>query len=321
MTAVDRSGRTRRAWLLAAGASALPVLSVLSSPLARAAPSTGRPLRLVASFSILADLVRELAPPQAEVTALVGPEADTHAYSPTPADARRLVDADLLFVNGLGFEGWLPRLREAASASLPMVTAADAIEPLRRGPMPDPHLWHDPARVRQVAQLLSQSLQRRVPDRAGLLRERLADFLVRLDRVDAEARRRLQALPEGQRRFYTPHGGYAYLAAAYGLDMVTPLAATGADLEPSAAAVARLVTLLRKTGVRAVFVDALRDERLMRQIAQDSGAVVARKRLHGDALTRPGGEADSWLALMSHNTRALAEALGAPMPGTPGERT
>ncbi|MGY0196483.1 metal ABC transporter solute-binding protein, Zn/Mn family [Leptothrix sp. BB-4] len=321
MTAVDRSGRTRRAWLLAAGASVLPVLSVQSLPMARAASSSGRPLRLVASFSILADLVRELAPPQAEVSALVGPEADTHAYSPTPADARRLVDADLLFVNGLGFEGWLPRLREAASASLPMVTAADAIEPLRRGPLPDPHLWHDPARVRQVAQLLSQSLQRRVPDRAGLLRERLADFLVRLDRVDADARRRLQDLPEGQRRFYTPHGGYAYLAASYGLDMVTPLAASGADLEPSAAAVARLVTLLRKTGVRAVFVDALRDERLMRQIAQDSGAVVARKRLHGDALTRPGGEADSWLALMSHNTRALAEALGAPMPGTPGERT
>ena len=201
------------------------------------------------------------------------------------------------------------------------MVAADAIEPLRRGPLPDPHLWHDPARVRQVAQSLSLSLQRRLPAQAGLLRERLVDFLSRLDRVDADARRRLSALPEGQRRFYTPHGGYAYLAAAYGLQMITPLVASGAELEPSAAAVARLIKLLRQTGVRAVFLDALRDERLMRQIAQDSGAVVARSRLHGDALTRPGGEADSWLALMSHNTRALAEALGAPMPGTPGERT
>lgn len=314
MSWLDARRSSRRRCLQALGGALWggPLAGSLGRVDAHAATPPGRPLRLVASFSILADLVRELAPPQAEVSALVGPEADTHAHVPTPADARRLVDADLLVVNGLGFEGWLPRLREAASASLPMLTAADAIEPLRRGPLPDPHLWHDPARVRQVAQMMSQSLQRRLASQAGLLRERLADFLIRLDRVDAEARRRLSALPEDRRRFYTPHGGYAYLAAAYGLDMVTPLASSGADLEPSAAAVARLVTLLRKTGVRAVFVDALRDERLMRQIAHDSGAVVARDRLHGDALTRPGGEADTWLALMAHNTRALADALAAP---------
>ncbi|RZS53214.1 metal ABC transporter solute-binding protein, Zn/Mn family [Sphaerotilus mobilis] len=317
MTAGRTAGPSRRAYLggLAAQVALASLVASGVTPISRAAtpaPLPNRPLRLVASFSILADLLRQLAPPDAEVHALVGPEADTHAHAPTPADARWLAQADLLVANGLGFEAWLPRLREAAAAALPMVSAADAIEPLRRGALPDPHLWHDPARVRQVAQLLSLTLQRRIPAQAGLLRERLADFLMRLDRVDADARARLTRLPDDQRRFYTPHGGYAYLAAAYGLDMVTPMASTGADLEPSAAAVARLVTLLRKTGVRAVFVDALRDERLMRQIAQDSGAVVARSRLHGDALTRPGGEADSWLALMAHNTRALADALRGP---------
>jgi zinc/manganese transport system substrate-binding protein len=131
MSRPDLHRSSRRRCLRALGGALLggPLAGSLGNVDAHAATPPGRPLRLVASFSILADLVRELAPPQTEVSALVGPEADTHAHVPTPADARRLVDADLLVVNGLGFEGWLPRLREAASAARALARSAPVARP------------------------------------------------------------------------------------------------------------------------------------------------------------------------------------------------
>lgn len=280
---------------------------------ARAQSAKAPPLRLVASFSILADLLRQIAPPDAEVSALVGPEGDAHSYAPTPGDVKRLAAADLVAINGLGFEGWIERLVKASGYRGVLQVASAGLVPRQVGATPDPHAWHDPANARLYVRNLSAALQALRPAQAASVRERTDAYLQQIDRFDQGARTRLGAIPESGRRVITSHGGFGYLGGAYGLEFLSPLGWRN-DQEPSAAAVARLIAQIRKLQVRAVFIDSLKDSRLMQQIARDSGAVVGGQ-LHGDALTRPGGEADSYLRLMEHNVATLASALGtAPAP-------
>jgi zinc/manganese transport system substrate-binding protein len=171
----------------------------------------------------------------------------------------------------------------------------------------DPHAWHDLGHARHYAARIAAALQRLRPGAAAVIGARAAAYDRRLQALDGERRRRLADLPAEARRVITAHGGWGYLGQATGLEFIAPLG-WRTDAEPSAAAVARLIALIRQRQVRAVFIDSLRDDRLMRQIATESGAVVG-GRLYGDALSRPGGEADSFVRLCEHNLDTLARAL------------
>lgn len=301
----------------------LPLASVGTITPARASGADGL---VMASFSLLADLCRELAPPALEVQSLVGPDADAHVYEPRPADVQRLARADLFVVNGLGFEGWLERLAKVAGGRATRVIASEGITP-RRGAAPgadhghthghahgpaaaDPHAWQHPAHLRRYARTIAAALSRRWPMHAAEVQRRLADWLARLDQVERDARGWLAAVPRAQRRVVTSHDAFAYLGEAYGIDF---LAAHGwaTHSEPSAATVARLIRQIRKEGVRAVFVENISDPRLVERIAREGGAQVGGT-LYSDALSRAGGPADTLLHLHAHNLRTLAQALGSP---------
>ncbi len=299
--AARRPEPARRRFL---GAAAL---AGLAAALGAGRAGAGAPLRVVATFSILADLVQSIGGDAVAVTSLVGPDGDVHVFEPSPRDARRLRQADLVVENGLHFEGWLPRLLEASEFRGPVVVAADGIAARTSRGAIDPHAWQDPSLARHYVDVLSRALQRAVPDQASAIAGRTARYAAQLDELGRDARRRFDAIPRANRRAITSHDGFGYFGAAYGIDF---LAAEGwsTDAEPSAADVARLIGQIRSTGIRAVFVENISDPRLVQRIAAEAGVHVGGV-LYSDALSRPGTEADTYLKLFGHNASTIAAAL------------
>ena len=279
-------------------------LLTLCPTIGRAQAATGR---IVVSFSLLADIVRQIAPPAFEVQALVGPDADAHVFEPRPADARRLAEADLVVVNGLGFEGWIDRLIKASGYRGTVVVASRDVQPRSVGGGIDPHAWQDLARTQRYGATLAAALVDRWPAQAAVVRQRAADYDARLAALDADVRQRLAAVPREQRRVITSHDAFGYFGAAYGVDFLAPQG-WNTHSEPSAAAVARLIQQIRQQRVRALFVENISDPRLLERIARDSGARLGGT-LYSDALSAPGGPASTYLDLFAHNARTIASAL------------
>jgi zinc/manganese transport system substrate-binding protein len=266
--------------------------------------------RVVASFSILADMAQQLAPAGVQVTALVGPDADAHVYEPSPADGKRLVQADLVLINGLGYEGWIERMVKVSGYRGTVVVATAGIQPRAEGHHNvDPHAWQDLALARRYAHNISAAFAQRWPGRRDEIAQRNADYVARIDSLDAQVRDWLGAVPREQRRVITSHDAFGYFAAAYGVDFQAPQG-WNTHSEPSAAAVARLIRQIRSEGVRAIFIENISDPRLVERIAREGGARIGGT-LYSDALSKPGGPAATYLQMMEHNARSLAAALQA----------
>jgi len=296
---------SRRSLLIAAAA-----LGTLSAAGVRAQGGAQGGARIVASFSLLADMARELAPAGTDVTALVGPNSDAHVFEPGPADGRRLARADLVIVNGLGFEGWIDRLVKVSGYGGPVVVASAGVKPHGFGRYPDPHAWQDLAHARQYVLNLVAAFVDRWPERQAEIRARGVDYLARIDQLERRVRERLEAIPRTQRRVLSSHNAFGYFGRAYGVDFIAPQG-WNTHSQPSAAAVASLIRQIRGQEVRAIFIENISDPRLIRSIAQESGARVGGT-LYSDALSAPGGSADTYLKMIEHNARTLAEALTAP---------
>jgi zinc/manganese transport system substrate-binding protein len=290
---------TRRQWLVLAGAAAL------SS--AVDAQTAARPLRVVASFSILADLVANVGGPDVEVHALVGRDADAHVFQPAPADVKRVAQADLVVVNGLHYEGWLTRLVQTAGFKGPVLVCSDGLTPRRTGADPDPHAWQDLASAHHYVARIRDTLVQARPAQADALRRRAAEYTAQIDALDRQVRADFAALPADRRRVVTSHDAFGYFAAAYGIEF---LAAQrwNTDSEPSAADVARLIRQIRAQRAAALFVENISDPRLVQRIAQETGAVVGGT-LYSDALSAPGTAADTYLKLFRHNAQTLLAGL------------
>ncbi|MCK6431689.1 MAG: zinc ABC transporter substrate-binding protein [Burkholderiaceae bacterium] len=264
--------------------------------------------RVVASFSILANMAQELAPAGVQVIPLVGPDSDAHVYEPSPADGRRLAQADLVLINGLGFEGWIERMVKVSGYRGPVAVASRGIQPRSGGHHDvDPHAWQDLALARRYAANISAALTQRWPGQRDEIARRNADYVARIDQLDARVRQWLGAVPRAQRRVITSHDAFGYLGAAYGVDFLAPQGWT-THSEPSAAAVARLIRQIKKERVRAIFVESISDPRLVERIAREGGARIGGT-LYSDALSKPDGPAATYLQLFEHNARSLAAAL------------
>lgn len=264
--------------------------------------------RVVASFSILADMARELVPAGVQASALVGPDSDAHVYEPSPADGKRLAQADLVLVNGLGFEGWIERMVKVSGYRGTVAVASQGIQPRSGGHHDiDPHAWQDLALARRYAANISAALAQRWPGQRDEIERRHADYVARIDQLDARVRGWLSAVPRAQRRVITSHDAFGYFGAAYGVDFLAPQG-WNTHSEPSAAAVARLIRQIKQDGVRAVFIENISDPRLVERIAREGGVRIGGT-LYSDALSAPGGPAATYLQLFEHNARSLASAL------------
>lgn len=281
---------------------------ILAALIVSVLPARAEPLQVVASFSILADLVRNVGGDRVAVTSLVGPDSDAHVYSPTPADAKKIADAGLIVVNGLGFEGWLPRLVQSSGGKATIITASTGIAPLRLGSAADPHAWQSVNNAKIYVANIGAALAAADPSAAEQFRKNTQAYLEKLDALDREVREAVAKLPSDRRKVISTHGAFGYFAAAYGIEFIAPLGVS-TESEPSARDIARIITQVRQAKIPAVFLENVIDPRLMQRISAETGAKVGGT-LYSDGLTGEKGDAPTYIDIVRHNIRALTRALG-----------
>jgi zinc/manganese transport system substrate-binding protein len=267
-------------------------------------------LKVVASFSILADLVANVGGERIDLATLVGPDGDAHVYTPTPADAQRVGAAKLVVVNGLGFEGWIGRLAKASGSKAAVVEAATGAAALKESGAEhavDPHAWQDVANAKIYVANIREALIGADPAGRAVYEANAAAYLAELDALEREVVATIARIPAERRRAITSHEAFGYFERAYGIDFVAPQGVS-TDAEASAKDVARIIRQIRKEAIPAVFVETISDPRLARRIAEETGARIG-ERLYSDALSGPDGPAATYIAMMRHNIRALAAAL------------
>lgn len=264
-------------------------------------------LNVVASFSIIGDFVRNVGGDRVSVTTLVGPDGDAHVYAPTPADAKRVAEAKLVVVNGLGFEGWLSRLLKSAGGKAVVVTATSGIAPVKRGSQADPHAWQSVANARIYVTNIRDALAAASPADAEAFKANANAYLAELDALDREVRDAIAKIPESRRKVISTHDAFGYFAAAYGVQFVAPLGVS-TESEASARDVARIITQIRSAKIPAVFLENVTDPRLMGRIAAETGARLGGT-LYSDSLTGEKGDSPTYIAMVRHNIKALTSAL------------
>ncbi|WP_457796079.1 metal ABC transporter substrate-binding protein [Methylocystis sp. S23] len=286
---------TRREFL-ATGAAAL------------AAPAlAGERLPVVASFSIIGDLVTEVGGDRISVTTLVGADGDAHVYQPTPADGRKIAQAKLIFINGLGFEGWLERLVAAAKSKGTVVTLGKGVAARPGEEGTDPHAWQDVANAKIYVAEIRDALAAADPQGAEAYQARASAYLDRLEALDAEIVKALDAIPKERRRVVSTHDAFGYFSARYGVEFIAPQGVS-TEAEASVRDIARIIDAVKRNKVGAVFLENVSDPRLAKRIAAEAGAKVGGT-LYSDALSEPKEGGANYIDMMRHNVRELTKAL------------
>jgi len=262
---------------------------------------------VVASFSILGDFVRNVGGERVAVTTLVGPNGDAHVYTPTPADAKKVANAKLVIVNGLGFEGWLPRLVKSSGGKAVVVTATQGIMPRELGSHEDPHAWQSVANARIYVANIRDALAKADPAGSDIYKANAEAYLAKLSALDAEVKAAVATIPAAHRKVISTHDAFGYFAAAYGIEFIAPQGVS-TDSEPSAKDIAVIITQLKISKIPAVFLENIADPRLMRRIAAETGAKIGGT-LYSDSLTAENGDAPTYIDMVRHNIKALTSAL------------
>ncbi len=286
-----------------AAAALLPSMALAQTP---------TPIKVVASFSILGDLVKQVGGDHVSVDVLVGPGADAHVFQPTPAQARQVAQAQVVLSNGLGFEGWMGRLLKTAGYKGQQVVASQGITPQTEAEHAghgdvDPHAWQNPRLVTTYVANIANGLCAADKAHCDSYRRHAAAYTTQLQGLDAEITAAWAAIPAAQRKVITSHDAFGYYAKAYGVTFLAPQGIS-TESEASAKGVARLVRQIKKDNVKALFVERISDPRLIEQIGRETGVRPAGE-LFSDSLSPPDGQAGSYLSMMRANTTALTQAV------------
>jgi zinc/manganese transport system substrate-binding protein len=269
-------------------------------------------LKVLATFSILGDFVKNVGGDRVEVATLVGPNSDAHVYAPAPADAKKVADAKVVIVNGLGYEGWMSRLAKASGSKAPVVVASKGVKE-RKAPGghghggADPHAWQSVANAKVYVANIRDALIAADPAGKAAYEANATAYLGKLDALDADVKAAVAAIPADRRKIISTHDAFGYFQQAYGVEFIAPQGVS-TEAEPSARDVARIITQVKKQKIPAVFLENIADPRLMERIAHESGARIGGK-LYSDALTDAKGDAPTYLDMMRHNIKQMSAAL------------
>ncbi|MGB7098880.1 MAG: metal ABC transporter substrate-binding protein [Xanthobacteraceae bacterium] len=301
-----------RRLLLTAGFAA--VIAALTVTPAATQETQASKIKAVATFSILSDLVRNVGGDRVDVTTLVGPNGDAHVYSPTPGDARKLAAANIVFINGLGLEGWMTRLVAASGTKAPMIVVTKGITPRhmqdedKSGRTPiDPHAWQSVDDAKIYVANIRDGLVAIDPAGKTTYDANAAAYLTKLDELESAVQAAIDSIPADRRKIITTHDAFGYFGAAYGMAFIAP-EGVSTEAEPSAKDVARIITQIKKQKIPAVFLENISDPRLMAQIARETGAIIGGT-LYSDALSEPHGPAATYIDMMRHNVHEFTKAL------------
>lgn len=295
------------------------IQTVLAACLGLAGFAVAAPMPVVASFSILGDIAKQVGGERVAVTQLVGADQDAHVYQLTPKDIRTLGQAKLVLLNGLGFEGaQLERVVKQGTAPYAMVTKG--IKPLsakahddhdhdhnhNHGGL-DPHVWHDPVLMQAYAANVAKALTFADPQGKAYYQQRLTAYQNRLKELNLWAVAQFKPIPVAQRKVLTAHGAFAYLGKRYQVEFVAPQGVS-TESEASAKTVANIIRQVKRDHIKAVFVENIKDKRLIERLSRETGVKV-QGALYSDALSGPKGPAPTYIDLMQHNIRLLASGL------------
>lgn len=266
---------------------------------------------LVASFSVLADFCSNVGGDRVGVTSLVGANADTHVYQPSPADGKTLAAAKLIAVNGLGLEGWIDRLIKASGSKAPVVVATKGIKPLQMiedgHRTTDPHAWQSVENAKIYVGNIAAGLTAADPDGASVYAANAKAYIEKLDALAADVKAAIATIPKERRRIITTHDAFGYFGAAYDFQFIAPQGVS-TEAEPSARDVAKIIRQIKAEKIPAVFLENVTDTRMMERIARESGAAIGGA-LYSDALSPPDGPAATYLEMVRHNVKQLKNAL------------
>jgi ABC-type Zn uptake system ZnuABC Zn-binding protein ZnuA len=305
-----------------AGLALIALLLPFARPVAAQTPTAGEPLQVVASFTIIGDLVKDVGGNAVDVTTLIGPGVDAHTYDPAPADLVTLENADIVFENGLGFEPWLDQFFESAQPAGQRVVVTEGITPRRvsaeeaanagekeHGQF-DPHVWHNVANAIVIVENIRDALVAADPANAATYEANAAAKIDDLKALDAWVREQVSTLPEDRRKLVTSHDTFGYFADAYGFQILgTALGSISTEAgDPSAQAIATLVGEIQDAGVPAIFAENVSNPDLMESIAAEAGVKLA-PTLYTDALGAPGTPGEHYDGMMRSNVTTIVDSL------------
>jgi len=308
---------SRRAFLAASAALGL-TLSAAPQSFAQ------EKLPVVASFSILGDFVKQVGGDRVSVTTLVGPDGDAHVYTPTPADAKAMAAAKLVVVNGLHFEGWLPRLVKSSGTKAVLSEATKGITPLEaeddhddKGKgghahahgHDDPHAWQSIANARIYIANIRDALSAADPAGQASYAANATAYLAELNTLEGEVKAAVARIPAERRKAITTHDAFGYFVKAYGIEFLAPQGVS-TEAEASARDVGRIIRQVKAQKIPAVFLENVTNPRLVEQIARESGAKIGGQ-LFSDALSAASGPAGTYIRMMKHNISEIEKALAA----------
>ena len=274
-------------------------------------------IKAVASFTILADMVKEVGGDRVDVIMLVGADGDAHVYEPTPADAKNLAAANILFTNGLGFEGWMDRLEKSSGFKGNVVVASTGVKPRtmveeeggKKETITDPHAWQSLANGKLYVANIRDGLIAVDPDGKAIYEANANTYLDAIAKEETAVKAALAALPKERRKIITSHDAFGYFGAAYGLEVIAP-EGVSTESEASAQDVAKIIRQIKAEKIPAVFMENITDHRLLDQIASETNAKIGGT-LYTDALSPPDGPAGTYLDMFRNNIETLTAALAA----------
>ncbi|PBB96221.1 zinc ABC transporter substrate-binding protein AztC [Mesorhizobium sp. WSM3862] len=300
-------------------------LSVITLSAFTASSAFAAPLKVVASFTVIADFAKNVGGDRVNITTIVGPDGDAHVYEPTPADAVAMAGADVVLVNGLHFEGFLQRLVDTSATKATIVTLTKGVTPIAFKPefadadaaegagtgggktVNDPHAFQSIANAKIYVKNIADAFC--AADSAGCdsYKANAAAYTQKLGALEGEVTAAIQAIPEAKRVVITSHDAFGYFEHAYGLAFLAPQGIS-TDSEPSAADVAKLVNQVKQDKAAAIFIENITNPRLIEQIASETGIKVGGT-LYSDALSPPDGPASTYIDMMHNNIEQFKGAL------------
>jgi len=264
-------------------------------------------LQVVASFSIIADLVKAVAGEKIALHTLVGAEGDVHGYEATPQDTKTLAHANLVFINGLGLESWMERLIHASDYQGKIISLSQNIIPLKTNEKIDPHAWQNVGNAKLYVQAIANALSASDPGNSLFYQHNATLYVEKLDALDAWIINQIATIPAPKRKLITTHDAFGYFAARYGVQFLS-IIGTNADAQPSATQMAHIIDTAKKDNITAIFLENKSDPRLMKQLEKDAGLHIGGV-LYSDSLSPETGDASTYILMMQHNVNELVKAL------------
>jgi zinc/manganese transport system substrate-binding protein len=280
-------------------------------------PTCAAKLKVVASFSILGDLATHIGGDRIDLRTLVGPNGDAHVFQPAPGEAKAVAQADVILLNGLGFEPWAERLIRSAAAKGRVVAVSEGVKahPFKaqfgtsaRAAI-DPHAWQDLRNGEIYSRNIAAAFAAADKSNGAFYEANAASYVEGLAKLDAEIRAAFAAIPVDRRRVITSHDAFGYFGAAYAIEFIAPLGVSTED-QATAKGVARLIDQIRRDHITAIFVENITDPRLIAQIARETGVKIGGE-LFSDALSKSEGPAATYTDMFRHNAKALTAAMKA----------